>query len=114
MPLRNTRHKRRLLWLLQQWQQEHPTRPVSLVQLAQELGTTRRQVRTLYDELAAAHELPPVSKRGFASMARDARTRIATTGGRRAQVGGKAHRYTSEEARRAGKIGGRRNRKRLA
>lgn len=50
------------------------------------------------------------SKRGFGSMVTknpERQKEIAAAGGRKAQASGKAHRFTSEEARAAGKIGGR-------
>jgi len=50
------------------------------------------------------------AKRGFASMDRAKRAKIARSGGVAAHKLGRAHTYTSEEARAAGKIGGR-NRK---
>jgi uncharacterized protein len=42
-------------------------------------------------------------KQGFASMSRERNKAIATMGGKAAQAQGTAHRYTSEEARIAGK-----------
>ncbi len=44
--------------------------------------------------------------RGFASMTPEERFRIAQMGGRAAQRLGTAHRFTSEEAREAGRKGG--------
>ena len=44
----------------------------------------------------------PKSKRGTASMSPERRREIASAGGRAVQASGKAHRYTSEEARAAG------------
>lgn len=40
-------------------------------------------------------------RRGFASMTPEQRSRIARLGGLAAQASGKAHRWTSEEARQA-------------
>jgi general stress protein YciG len=45
-------------------------------------------------------------KRGFASMNPDKRRLIAASGGKSAHRKGTAHEFTSEEARRAGKLGG--------
>lgn len=45
-------------------------------------------------------------KQGFASMSKEDRTRIARSGGLEAQKRGTAHRFTSEEAVEAGKLGG--------
>jgi general stress protein YciG len=47
------------------------------------------------------------SKRGFASMDPDKQRAIAIKGGRAAHAKGKAHEFTSEEARVAGAKGGR-------
>lgn len=44
--------------------------------------------------------------RGFASMDRDKQARIASMGGRAAHAKGKAHEWTVEEAREAGRKGG--------
>lgn len=46
-------------------------------------------------------------RRGFASMPKDQRSRIASKGGKAAHAQGKAHEFTSEEAREAGRKGGR-------
>lgn len=40
--------------------------------------------------------------RGFAAMTAEQRTTIASQGGKAAHAGGKAHQFTSEEARAAG------------
>lgn len=45
-------------------------------------------------------------KRGFALMTPEARSRIASLGGKAAHAKGRAHQYTSEEAKIAGKKGG--------
>lgn len=45
--------------------------------------------------------------RGFASMNPDKQRMIASKGGKAAHKKGTAHKWTSEEARRAGQIGGR-------
>ena len=51
--------------------------------------------------------MPKKSKgRGFASMPKDKQALIASRGGRAAHAKGTAHKFTSEEARAAGKIGG--------
>lgn len=50
---------------------------------------------------------PPVqSKRGFAAMPRERHLAIASKGGRAAQDSGVAYRFTTEEARKAGRKGG--------
>ena len=46
------------------------------------------------------------SKRGFAKMDREVQRRIASEGGKAAHVTGRAHRFSSEEARAAGHKGG--------
>jgi general stress protein YciG len=45
--------------------------------------------------------------RGFASMSKDKQRQIASKGGRAAHMKGTAHKWTSEEARKAGQKGGR-------
>jgi hypothetical protein len=47
-----------------------------------------------------------IHKRGFASMSVEKRKAIAGIGGKAAHAGGMAHKWTSEEARKAGRIGG--------
>ena len=47
------------------------------------------------------------SKRGFASMDEDKQREIASKGGKAAHEKGTAHEFTSEEARAAGREGGR-------
>jgi len=46
------------------------------------------------------------SKRGFASMSKEKQRQIASKGGIIAHKKGKAHEFTPEEARKAGKKGG--------
>lgn len=48
-----------------------------------------------------------VSKRGFASMSKEAQQKIASMGGIAAHAKGVAHEWTHEEAKRAGQKGGR-------
>jgi len=47
-------------------------------------------------------------RQGFASMDRDKQRKIASKGGRAAHRKGTAHEWTSNEARAAGRIGGKR------
>jgi general stress protein YciG len=47
------------------------------------------------------------SRRGFASMSREKQREIASRGGKAAHERGTAHEFTSEEARAAGRKGGR-------
>jgi uncharacterized protein len=49
--------------------------------------------------------------RGFASMSEEKRKEIARKGGKAAHEKGTAHEFTSEEAREAGKKGGKRSRR---
>lgn len=44
--------------------------------------------------------------RGFASMSKDKQRMIASKGGRAAHAKGTAHKWTSDEARKAGRLGG--------
>jgi general stress protein YciG len=53
-----------------------------------------------------AEESAPKSKRGFAAMDLEKRREIASKGGRAAHALGKAHHFTGDEAREAGKKGG--------
>lgn len=46
------------------------------------------------------------NKRGFAAMDPEEVSRIASMGGRAAHRNGRAHEFTSEEARIAGRLGG--------
>jgi general stress protein YciG len=46
------------------------------------------------------------SKRGFAALDPEKRRELASKGGKAAHALGRAHEYTSEEAREAGKKGG--------
>lgn len=48
----------------------------------------------------------PHGKKGFASMSPEKRKAIAGLGGRAAHAQGKAHKWTSAEAAKAGRIGG--------
>jgi general stress protein YciG len=48
----------------------------------------------------------PSAKRGFAAMSKERQREISSMGGRAAHAQGKAHVFTSEEARLAGKKGG--------
>jgi uncharacterized protein len=48
----------------------------------------------------------PFGRRWFAAMSPERRSAIASLGGKRAQLLGRAHQWTSEEAREAGKKGG--------
>jgi len=52
--------------------------------------------------------------RGFASMNPDKQRMIASKGGKAAHKKGTAHKWTSEEARRAGQIGGRARQRKAA
>jgi general stress protein YciG len=49
---------------------------------------------------------PTKSRRGFASMDAKRRIEIARLGGQTAHREGRAHKFTSEEAREAGRLGG--------
>jgi len=45
----------------------------------------------------------PKSRRGFASMSPEARSRIASMGGKASHASGNGHEFTTEEARAAGR-----------
>ena len=48
----------------------------------------------------------PASRRGFASMDPEMQRRIASEGGKASHQSGRGHRWTSDEARQAGRKGG--------
>lgn len=54
----------------------------------------------------SASDRTPRSSRGFASMNPERQRQIASEGGKAAHARGKAHKFTSEEAREAGRKGG--------
>lgn len=54
---------------------------------------------------------PWANGRGFAALPPERRREIARKGGKRGHEMGVAHRWTAEEAARAGKIGGRKSRR---
>jgi uncharacterized protein len=63
------------------------------------------------------HDKTSDSPRGFAAMDERRRREVSSLGGRIAHARGRAHRFTSEEARKAGQKGGSqisRNRKHMA
>ena len=63
------------------------------------------------------HDETNVAPRGFAAMDERRRREVASLGGRIAHARGRAHRFTPEEARKAGQKGGSqisRNRKHVA
>jgi general stress protein YciG len=63
------------------------------------------------------HDKTNASPRGFAAMDERRRREVASLGGRIAHARGRAHRFTPEEARKAGQKGGSqisRNRKHMA
>jgi general stress protein YciG len=51
-------------------------------------------------------------KQGFATLTRERNREISQLGGKMGQESGRAHRWTSEEAREAGRIGGKTSRRR--
>ena len=51
-------------------------------------------------------ETPSKSRRGFAAMDPEKQAAIASVGGKAAHAHGRAHEFTSAEARSAGRIGG--------
>ncbi len=59
------------------------------------------------DTLSAGASGPPRAKRGFAAMDPRRQQEIASKGGRAAHARGTAHQFSSEEAREAGRRGGR-------
>lgn len=52
-----------------------------------------------------------VKFRGFGSMTPERHREVASAGGKMAQAGGRAHRWTPEEAKEAGRKGGRASQK---
>lgn len=53
-----------------------------------------------------ARRIGEKSRRGFAAMSPEQQRRIASEGGRASHESGKGHRFSSDEARAAGRIGG--------
>ena len=100
--------KIQILKLLQDFKNQNPGKTVSMPNIALELGVTKAYANALYNQLKEDHNLPPASfgKRGFGSMDRQKLLLITSQGGKKAHSPGKAHTFTSEEAGRAGKIGG--------
>jgi general stress protein YciG len=50
--------------------------------------------------------IPSQKRRGFAAMPKDKMRLVAALGGRAAQAAGRAHQFTHEEAKAAGRLGG--------
>ncbi|UOQ74125.1 KGG domain-containing protein [Hymenobacter cellulosilyticus] len=59
-----------------------------------------------------ASETPAKRPRGFAAMDPETQRRIASEGGKASHESGRGHRFTSEEARAAGRKGGQASRSR--
>jgi hypothetical protein len=69
--------------------------------------TSGTPVRTSRDAAAARGCFDPgMAKRGFAALSPEKQREIARLGGRAAHAQGKAHEFTSEEAKAAGRKGG--------
>lgn len=62
------------------------------------------------DNISEQGETRRKERRGFASMSPEKQREIASKGGRAAHMKGTAHEWTSEEARAAGRKGGRASR----
>lgn len=56
--------------------------------------------------MADDQETKPKARRGFAAMSPEKRRAISSKGGEAAQATGRAHRFTREEAKAAGRKGG--------
>lgn len=71
------------------------------------MDNTSASNKTVSPEAAAAAEAliaaPARAKRGFAVLSPEKKREIASMGGKAAHEHGRAHRFTSEEARAAGK-----------
>lgn len=81
-------------------------------------GTSRDEAELAWKNLGIAkeflegkRELDPSTSfakvRGFAAITPEQRREIARKGGKKSQASGKAHKYTPDEARHAGALGGR-------
>lgn len=66
----------------------------------------KASVQTVFKYLKLDKRYKP-NPRGFASMDKEKQRRIASKGGKAAHELGYAHEFTSEEARAAGRLGGR-------
>jgi general stress protein YciG len=76
-------------------------------ELAREVCQHQAAVHALSEEaIADAGKASPKQRRGFAAMSPEQHRAIARLGGLTAQRDGKAHRFSSEEARAAGRKGG--------
>jgi general stress protein YciG len=73
--------------------------------LASENGITA--LATVRDDPSGIALVRAPAKRGFAAMDRTRQREIASKGGRAAHESGSAHQFSTEEARRAGRLGGR-------
>lgn len=59
-----------------------------------------------YDKAADTEPPKPKARRGFAAMSPEKQKEIASAGGKAAHAQGTAHRWTSEQAKEAGRKGG--------
>ena len=67
-------------------------------------NTTAKEITTVATDADALIAAAPVrAKRGFAVLSPEKKREIASMGGKAAHEHGRAHRFTSEEARAAGK-----------
>ncbi len=64
-------------------------------------GSVNSDADTTVEEISK-----PRRPRGFAAMSVEARKRISSLGGKKAHAVGTAHQFSSEEARKAGYLGG--------
>jgi general stress protein YciG len=70
------------------------------------MTTTNAQDTQVKDQARPSEGASRSSNRGFASMNPERQRQIASEGGKAAHARGKAHKFTSEEAREAGRKGG--------
>ena len=61
----------KLLQILQEFQQVHPTGAITLQDMANQLGVTRERARKIYDELSIKHTLPPKSGSGMGQLSEE-------------------------------------------
>ncbi len=67
---------------------------------------TQQTQQTQREDQDMATQAPKKSNRGFASMDREKQKEIASKGGKAAHAQGRAHEFTADEARSAGRKGG--------
>jgi general stress protein YciG len=98
-----------VLWASEWVRVERVTRTARGLEIGTARGSMRVHPRDLVERRREGAGPVSGSGRGFQSLDQARRRELATKGGRAAQATGRAHRWTPEEARAAGKVGGARS-----